>query len=329
MSVGVGNFLLTQTRVWHLLIILYGLGTGMLMTGWDCFSFSMAVLKELYRSCFPTHNLVHWRMNVVGPCRWARMDMRVLQHVGRETGGGGHQNQSPCHPSWLTTESTVLWPHKQTSKWLKCSLWKSINLVALHLWIYLWSRTCDLGDTSANILFCKWWDISMFRRPGYGLQMFGYSLAPCTLGRCTGVQLRLLFNKWRHNLVFTASERNGHDTIGLMPSYASLWDIVLSCEGRALPHRISQVVLNSVKLRKIQTIRFSFRRRRGWAVESWCWVWCWKWCTQQQYIHSCTSPEEHGCYALLSFQEESARSGGFMTSTYVGTGRPFRPACRR
>lgn len=66
MSAGVGDFLLTQTRVWHLLIILYGLRTGMLMMGWDCLSFSIAVL-ELYRSCFPPHNLVYGSLNVVGP----------------------------------------------------------------------------------------------------------------------------------------------------------------------------------------------------------------------------------------------------------------------
>lgn len=79
----------------------------------------------------------------------------------------------------------------------------------------------------------------MFRRPGYGLQMFGYSLAPCTLSRCADVQLRLLFNKRRNNLVFMARHRNGCDTMGLIPSHDSLLDIALSCEGSAPPHRIS------------------------------------------------------------------------------------------
>lgn len=88
----------------------------------------------------------------------------------------------------------------------------------------------------------------MFHRPGYGLQMSGYSRAACTLSRCAGVQLRLLFNKQRSSLVFTARDRNGCDTIELIPSYDSLLHIVLSCEGSAPPHRISQVVLDSLKL---------------------------------------------------------------------------------
>lgn len=59
----------------------------------------------------------------------------------------------------------------------------------------------------------------------------------------------LLFNKWRNNLIFTPRDRNGCETIGLIPSYDSLLDIVLSCEGSAPPQRISHVVLDSVKLR--------------------------------------------------------------------------------
>lgn len=77
--------------------------------------------------------------------------------------------------------------------------------------------TRDLGHASANILFSKWRDISMFGRPGRGLQMFCCSLAPRTFSRCAGVQLRLLFNKRRNSLVFTARDRNGRDTVGLTP----------------------------------------------------------------------------------------------------------------
>lgn len=74
----------------------------------------------------------------------------------------------------------------------------------------------------------------MFRRPGYGLQMFGYSLAPCALGRCAGVWRRLLFNKPRNNLVFTARDRNGGDTIGLIPSHDSLLDTLRRAVREAL-----------------------------------------------------------------------------------------------
>lgn len=159
-----------------------------------------------------------------------------------------------------------------------------------------------------------WWHL----RQHFVLQMAGYfhvslsriwlanvrllsgSLYPQQVRRCTALAV-IQQTKEQPHFHGQKREWRWHHRA---PPFPRLPVIVLSCEGSAPPHRISQVVLDSLKLRKIQTIGFSFRQRRGWAVVSRRWVWCWKWSTQQQYIHSCASPEEHGCYALLRIQEE-------------------------
>lgn len=85
----------------------------------------------------------------------------------------------------------------------------------------------------------------MFRMDG--LQIFSYSPAPCTLSRRAGIQLQLLFNKWRSSFIHRSSlDSTDCEAIRFSRSCDPLLD-VLSCR-RTPPQSISQVLLDSLQL---------------------------------------------------------------------------------